>query len=103
MTLTDPEKQKEQIRKLKSLFRTFFEGCYEVEPLYEDGFPVSQMEITDLSFAFKDGLTEMTVTLCRPGLLIGKAGRTINELEKVLSEPDQKVKILIVESKLWRL
>lgn len=103
MTITDAAKQKEQIRKLKSLFRTFFEGCYDVEPLYEYGFPISSLEITDLGFEFKDGLTEMTVTLGRPGLLIGKAGRTINELEKVLSEPDQKVKILIVESKLWRL
>ena len=104
MTITDPQKQKEQIRKLKSLFRTFFEGCYETEPLYgENGFPVSKMEITDLGFVFKDGVTEMTVTLGRPGLLIGKGGRTLFALEECLSDVDQKVKILIIESTLWRL
>lgn len=100
--MTDLEKRDES-RKLKNLFRVFFDGAYETSPVYEFAFPVSRMEITDIGFTFKeDGSIEMTVTLCRPGILIGKMGRTIIALEEYLSDEHRKVTIKIIESNLWR-
>ena len=57
--------------------------------------------ITDIDFKNKDVL-EIIVTLERPGLLIGKAGRDINALTESLKKCfNKEVKILIVEDKTW--
>lgn len=94
---------KDETYRLKNLFRIFFEGAYEAMPIYEYGFPVSKLEITDLSFVFGEKEIEMTITLCRPGLLIGKGGRTIDALEEFFnSDKEKPIKIKIVESNLWR-
>lgn len=97
-------KEEKIIKRLKGLFRTFFEGVGDwVQPITKNPIAIGHMEITDLQFAFKEnGLIELTVTLGRPGLLIGKGGRTIDALEEYLSDADNKVKILIIESTLWR-
>jgi len=62
----------------------------------------SQMEITDISTKKIKEILLITITLNRPGLLIGKAGERIDALEKYLKEYFEKaVKIHIEESRLW--
>ncbi len=100
--ITDVEKQKEIGLRLKGLFRTYFEGCYDSPPHEEVEMSVSKFEITDIQFTFKEGVIEMMVTLCRAGLLIGKGGRRLFALENYLSDAEHKIKILITESNLWR-
>jgi DNA repair ATPase RecN len=102
-------KRTEKIKKLKGAFRTFFEGVSDLCPhVYETFIHVSTFEITNLDFAFlledETGKKriEMTVTLGRPGLLIGRMGKTLQALEKYLSDDEYNVKILIKESNLWR-
>lgn len=90
-----------KIKELKNRFRIFFEGngfSFNINTI-----SILSMGITDLQFAFKNAnLIELTVTLERPGLLIGKGGSTIDALEQYLSNDETKVKILIIESTLWR-
>tara|TARA_R110000796_G_scaffold126204_3_gene240901 strand:- start:1164 stop:1415 length:252 start_codon:yes stop_codon:yes gene_type:complete len=63
----------------KSLFLTYFDGCYGVdaEPLTPSTY---QMGVCNLEY-FEETNTLM-VHLRRPGLLIGKAGTSINKLSK---------------------
>lgn len=103
------KKRTDKIKELKGSFRTFFEGVSDLCPqVYDTYIHVSTMEITNLEFNFlledESGKKriEMTVTLGRPGILIGKGGRTLAALEKYLSDDDYNVKILIKESNLWR-
>jgi ribosomal protein S3 len=60
------------------------------------------LEITDVVVKNKWYCVKVTITLGRPGLLIGKAGKTIDALvlylEKIL---EKNVVISIKESKLW--
>jgi len=102
-------KRIEKIKELKGSFRTFFEGVSDLCPnVYETYIHVSTMEITNLEFNFlpkgngDKQVIEMWVTLARPGILIGKGGRTINALMEYLSDAEYDVKILIKESNLWR-
>ena len=62
----------------------------------------SLMEITDIKVKKKKFFLEITITLVRPGLLIGKGGRTIDGLKKYLEKLlDVFVEIKVKESKLW--
>lgn len=74
-------------KRLKSLFITYFDGCYDVdaEPNTSNTFIMGICKID-----CKDN--ELIVHLRRPGLLIGKGGCTINALTKYLD-----CKISIVE------
>lgn len=94
---------KHTINRIKSLFRAFFEGWDGDGSDAQVPLLISQLQITNLEFDIKPEKIILTVTLCRPGLLIGKAGRTIDALTKWLSERNQEVEIKIVESKLWHL
>ena len=62
-----------------------------------------QTTITKIeAFELKDSSIELIITTHRPGVLIGKAGSFLKELEFCLSkELDKKVKILIIEDNLW--
>lgn len=62
----------------KSLFLTYFDGCYgiDAEPNTPSTF---QMGVCKLEY-FEETNTLM-VHLRRPGLLIGKAGKTIDKLK----------------------
>jgi ribosomal protein S3 len=100
------EKQKNTINRIKSLFVTYFDGGYQIDPISSHS--LSSLRVTDLEFNFDPKINEkvkydvsLTVTLGRPGLLIGMGGRTLNELEERFSTADEKVKILIKESRLW--
>lgn len=90
--------------RLKYSFRSYFEGSgyedWSIDPI--EPILIKKFGITDIQFKFKKNLVEMTITLERPGILIGKGGRTIDGVSKFLSSPEQRVKILIIESKLWR-
>jgi len=80
----------ENSRRLKSLFLTFFDGCYgiDAEPNTPSTFAMGVCQLE-----YKDN--ELIVHLRRPGLLIGKGGRTIDALAKQLD-----CKISIVEVNL---
>ena len=82
-------------KKVCRTIRTFFE--------YSD-FNVSliSMGITDVSVEQNKKEMKITITLERPGLLIGKKGRVIDALETYLKDAfDTTVSIIIEESKLW--
>lgn len=66
-------------KRLKSLFITYFDGCYGVDP--EPG-TASTFEMGVCKLEYKDGT--LTVHLRRPGLLIGKGGNRLNTLTKHL-------------------
>ncbi len=77
-------------KRLKSLFLTYFDGCYEIppEPNTANTFAMGVCKIE-----YKDN--ELIVYLRRPGLLIGKGGQTIDALIKQLG-----CKISIIEVNL---
>lgn len=98
-------------QNLKNSFRIFFDGVGDggtmlIEPIIDCS--VIRMGITNIEFKYinkKD--IDMTVTLQRPGLLIGSAGNIIKEVEKHLNiiKPenlDGNIKIKIIESRLWK-
>lgn len=100
----------EQIRainKFKSCFRIFFEGIYYeyTEPIYENYIRIINFGVTNLDFDFPKNKMIITITLERPGILIGKGGRTIDSLKEYLNnifkDKFDEVKIDIKESKLW--
>jgi len=64
---------------IKSLFETYFDGCYGIESQPNTSNTYT-MGVCKLTFN-KDILT---VYLRRPGLLIGKGGEIINDLRKYL-------------------
>jgi hypothetical protein len=75
-------------KKIKSLFLTYFDGCYghDANPNLPTTFAmgVCKLEYID---------NTLTVHLRRPGLLIGRGGRTIDTLAKYL---DCKINIVEV-------
>lgn len=61
------------------------------------------MGITNVDFKKEKDILNITVTLERPGLLIGKTGRNIDGLRKALKKClKQKVEVLLIEDKSWR-
>jgi len=76
-------------KRIKSLFETYFDGCYGVDA-QETVSNTYAMGICKLEYS--DSTNILTVHLRRPGLLIGKQGRIIEEVEKYL-----KCKIKIIE------
>lgn len=72
---------KENERRIKSLFVTYFDGCYDVDP--RPNVPNTfTMGVCKLEYDASDNCLE--VSLRRPGLLIGKGGETIDGLKKYL-------------------
>jgi len=78
-------------KKIKSLFLTYFDGCYgcDAEPNTANTFA---MGVCKLEYENN----KLTVHLRRPGLLIGKGGKTIDALAEYLG-----CKIGIVEVDLY--
>lgn len=94
------KEQKSFINSVKSGFQNYFDGVLDYEPVIPN-LPLSRLCIESLNFEFKENICEITITLQRPGLLIGKGGSTIDGLVKYLSDKDYTVKFQIVTSKLW--
>jgi hypothetical protein len=65
--------------RLKSLFQTYFDGCYGIDP---EPNTHSTFAMGVCKLEYKDN--ELIVHLRRPGLLIGKGGCTIDALSKQL-------------------
>ena len=101
-------------RTLKLLFakrisqrqQSFYKGTIRCFFDDNDNLPnLISLGITNLKFRKIKNQIEITITLERPGLLIGKGGSTINKLSEFLSNCPRDylpVKINIIESKLWR-
>ncbi len=91
--------------KLKKMFRHFFEGFDGTEKDSISKYPISiqKFQITKFEiYEFPDGHIEMKIYLCKAGLLIGKNGRTINDLSKYMSKVlDRNIMITAEDSKLW--
>jgi len=96
-------------RSIKNAFRRFFEGFddlysgyhHDMEPIID--IPISKFGICDIQFDESNSEVIMYITLERPGILIGSRGYVIDKLQEYLSECyDKRVKISIIESKLWR-
>jgi len=69
-------------KTVKSLFLTYFDGCYGIEP--EPNVPNTySMGICKLDF--NESKNILSVYLRRPGLLIGKGGSLINKLKEYLN------------------
>jgi len=101
--LLQPKYTKEQIKRINSIkarFQIFFDGIYDEVPA-QVSITTWQLGITNFDFEFKGNLLIMTITLLRPGLLIGKGGTTIDLVSAFLSTNEHSVEIKIKESKLW--
>ena len=68
-------------RYYKSLFMTYFDGCYDIEPTPNTSNTYS-MGVCRLEFNYSRN--SLIVHLRRPGLLIGKGGIIIDSLKKHL-------------------
>ena len=81
---------KDKSKKYKSLFLTYFDGTYGIDPTPNTANTFA-MGVCKLEYNEKEN--KLIVHLRRPGLLIGKGGRTIDALEKHL---DCKIEIVEV-------
>ena len=100
-------KRKERIKRVfKSKIRYFFEGEGTFPQICSSNVSILSIGFTNLEFKIKlKEVVEITITATveKPGLLIGKGGKTIDELETFLSNNGKTlVKVLIKESKLWQ-
>ena len=78
---------KDNSKRIKSLFITYFDGCYGIEP------PLDRPNTYTLGICkldYDNKKNELTVHLRRPGLLIGEAGKDIDALQSYL-ECDIKI------------
>ena len=95
MILTKSKKKSESKssdgEKIKSLFLTYFDGCYGFDAVPNTANTFA-MGVCKLEYQNN----KLTVHLRRPGLLIGKGGRTIDALAEYLG-----CKIGIVEVDLY--
>ena len=84
----------ENSRRAKSLFLTYFDGCYgiDAEPNTANTFAMGVCKLE-----YKDKENELVVHLRRPGLLIGKGGCIIDALSKHL-----ECKIGVIEVNLQK-
>lgn len=94
---------KDKIKTFKFHIRFFFSDDTDS---FDDSYSLSlrllNLGITDFKFREYEDCFLIIITLIRPGLLIGKGGRTIEELQKALTTIYNKnVKIKIIESNLW--
>lgn len=64
---------------------------------------IDKYNITDVTSRTIKNVLEIKVTTIRPGLLIGKGGRTFDELEDYLNRNFKpNVKLIIEECTLWQ-
>ena len=93
------KKRNKKLSNYKCRIQSFFKAGYDENQYQRNDIPyLKDLGITDIKLK-KDVLI---ITLERPGLLIGKKGKTFDELYKYLFIND-KHKLKIVESKLWFL
>lgn len=71
--------KQEDDEKIKSLFLTYFDGCYGIDAVKN---VANTFEMGVCKLEYKEDV--LIVYLRRPGLLIGKGGHTIDALAKYL-------------------
>ena len=98
------QEQIKLINRLKVQFKIYFEGWEYEDPIGGNYIHISKFEITDFDFKFKNNELIWKIILNRPGILIGKGGRTIDGLKEYLNSSNENwnIKIDLEESKLWR-
>jgi len=81
--------------RIKFLIRNFLE-IYEMERyLYH----ITNIELIELE---SKNDFELQLTVHRPGIFIGKAGRTFNNLQSYLqSNNDENIKLKLIENTTW--
>ena len=84
----------EKGKTIKSLFLTYFDGCYGVDA-HTNASNTFVMGVCKLEYKEKEN--ELIVHLRRPGLLIGKGGSIIDAVAKYLD-----CKIGVVEVNLYK-
>jgi ribosomal protein S3 len=90
-------KQAKLNRKVANIIKEYFE-C----DLGDRSVSVSVLGLTRVSVKEKRTIVHITIELYRPGLFIGKAGKTFDEIQnKISNHFDKKVKIHIIESNLF--
>lgn len=92
-------KQSKLNRRVAKMIDDFF--IWDKENI-STGLPSNYIQMTKITVKEKKSEINITVELCRPGLLIGKAGRTIDAITKRLTDHfGKKVNIHIEESWLF--
>jgi len=81
-------------KAIKMMFMIYFDGVYDIEP-NPNVCSTYEMGVCKLDYNEPDNT--LTVHLRRPGLLIGKAGETIDALTKYL-----RCKIKIIKVNLYK-
>ena len=72
---------KEKYQYYKSNFLTYFDGCYQIEATLSTPSTFT-MGLCKLEYKEKENI--LIAHVRRPGILIGKGGKTINDLQKHL-------------------
>lgn len=96
--------KKDQLH-IKMMFRCYFEGVgdweWGVTPVID--IPINKFEINDIQiYKYKNDII-MKIWLDRPGLLIGRKGRTIDGLQKYMSTSyGNNIIIQLNQSRLWK-
>jgi hypothetical protein len=80
----------EKEKSIKSLFVTYFDGCYGCDP---EPNVANTYKMGVCKLDWDEQSDTLTVHLRHPGLLIGRAGSTINALQKYL---DCNIKVIEV-------
>ena len=99
----------DKIKTLKRIFRSALEGDeYEPDPIIPYGV-FYHLQITDIQINWtvnensSDSSVTIAVTLERPGLLIGKGGRTIDALTQRLEKyTGCPVHIALIDTQIWK-
>ena len=90
-------------KEVRTCIRVYYEGWEpndEVAAINKHG--LKSLEITNIKVNNKKLKIIITITLTRPGILIGKGGSEIDNLTQYISEyMDKPVIINIIESRLW--
>lgn len=96
-------KQREYCRAIKFYFEGFYMRDFaELEPV--DPTSIESLMITSITLEEQKDSDKLTITTCRPGILIGKSGKRIDGLKNYLQETVAKEKtlhIVLVEDTMW--
>ena len=90
---------------IRNDIRTYFDGNEYTEErnAIQENLFIAKLGITDIQVVENTENVTVTITLLRPGFLIGKAGCEINNLQKYLSQTasPKTLKLCVRESDLW--
>lgn len=96
------KEQKQLANSVKARTRIYFDG-YDYDEGMVEGITTNRLGISNFDFNFTKDTLVVTITLLRPGLLIGKGAQTIDDFTKSLNElsDDYEIVVDIIENRLW--